>query len=230
MSNLIKPYEISVWDDVWDSTAGKFKEKRLGIIGTHTMNALTRALEPNLTRNVNGTKKLTFKMYKYYKDPVTGEDTENPFIGWLVSERKVKLKYGSYVDDDGVTKDRWYDFIIKNISENSSNYLYTYQLEDALVQELSKNGFSLVLDQQLMNNTGTAKELAEAVLDETDWTVESEVFVQTIDENLVYVNIFLVLFSKNLSRYNSLVLLFSFRKELFIKTSSFFSFSIKLKS
>jgi hypothetical protein len=172
---------------VWNSTKGKFEEKRLGIIGTHTMDALTRALEPNLTRNVNGTKKLTFKMYKYYKDTITGEQMENPFVDWLVSERKVKLKYGTYIDGDGTEKDRWYDFIIKNINENSSNYQYTYQLEDALVQELSKNGFATTLDQQLMNNTGTAKELSEKVLEGTDWTVESEVFVQTVDENLIYV-------------------------------------------
>jgi hypothetical protein len=62
-------------------------------------------------------------MYKHYVDNMTGEKVENPFCDWLVSERKVKLEY------DG----KWYDFIIKDINENSSNYLYTYSLEDALV-------------------------------------------------------------------------------------------------
>jgi hypothetical protein len=55
--------------------------------------------------------------------------------------------------------------------------LYTYQLEDALVQELSKNGFNVTLDAELMNNVGNAQKLAEDVLAETDWNVESEVFV-----------------------------------------------------
>jgi hypothetical protein len=40
-----------------------------------------------------------------------------------------------------------------------------------------------------MNNVGTAKTLAEYTLSETDWTVESETFVQTIEEPLVYVTI-----------------------------------------
>jgi hypothetical protein len=42
-----------------------------------------------------------------------------------------------------------------------------------------------------MNNMGTANELASKVLAETDWSVsnESEEFVQTIEENLVYVTI-----------------------------------------
>jgi hypothetical protein len=39
-----------------------------------------------------------------------------------------------------------------------------------------------------MNNLGTANELAAEVLKETDWEVspESEVFVQTIEEALIY--------------------------------------------
>jgi hypothetical protein len=49
---------------------------------------------------------------------MTGEKTLNPFIQneWMISERKVKLYY----------KDKWYDFVIKDITENSSDYLYEY--------------------------------------------------------------------------------------------------------
>ena len=179
MSILKKPYEISVWDDVWQSD--KFAEKRLGIIGTDTMTSLSRALEPNLVRNVNGIKKFSFKMYKKYIDPITGDKVNNPFVDWLVSERKVKLKY------DG----KWYDFIVKNVNENSTNYLYTYQLEDALVQELSKNGFGVTLDANLNNNMGSADYLARTVLEETDWEVptECEKLVQTVSEALIYLNV-----------------------------------------
>jgi hypothetical protein len=62
-------------------------------------------------------------MYKHYIDNITGEKIDNPFTDLLKNETKVKLYY----------EDKWYDFIVKNISENSTNYLYTYQLEDALV-------------------------------------------------------------------------------------------------
>jgi hypothetical protein len=55
-------------------------------------------------------------MYKQYIDIQTGEKKENEFCDLLISERKVKLKY----------EDKWHDFIIKNVVENSSNYLYTY--------------------------------------------------------------------------------------------------------
>lgn len=178
MSNLIKPYVISVWDDVWIEAESCFKEFRLGIIGTDTMSYQGRALTPQLTRNVNGTKKLSFKMYKQFVDTVTGEKVTNPYVDLLINERKVKLEY------DG----KWFDFIVKDVAEKSSDHFVTYQLEDANVVELSKNGFNVTLDSELMNNSGTATELAERVLEETDWTVsaKSDTFAQTIEEALVY--------------------------------------------
>lgn len=185
MSILTKPYEIAIYEDQLQS--GQFVERRLAVIGTNEMNSQNRALEPTLVRNVSGQNSFSFKMYKKYVDNVTGETVINPFSDWLVNERKVKLKYGTYIDSNGIEKDKWYDFIIKDVAENSSNYLYTYQLEDALVQELSKNGFGKTLDTELNNNVGTAKELAKFVLKETDWTVESEVFVQKVEEALIYV-------------------------------------------
>lgn len=179
MSILRKPYEITIWDDVWDSAEGKFVERRIGVIGSDKMEAQCRVHSPNLTRNTNGTKKLTFKLYKQYIDNITGELVYNPYYDLLINERKVKLIY------DG----KWYDFVVKNIQENSSTHLCTYQLEDALVQELSKNGFKVELDDSLMNNSDTAAGLARTVLSETDWGVSSEVFVETVEENLVYLTV-----------------------------------------
>ena len=118
MSILKKPYEISIWEDIWEG--GRFVERKLAVIGTDTMDALGRAMEPNLSTGVNGVKKFSFKMYHKYIDTITGEKVDNPYTdtttGWLVPERKVKLKY------DG----KWYDFIVKNIVESSADYLYTY--------------------------------------------------------------------------------------------------------
>jgi hypothetical protein len=54
---------------------------------------------------------------------------------------------------------------------------------------LSKNGFGITLDTKLMNNMGTARELATYVLSETDWDVSSEALVEKVEDNLVYVTI-----------------------------------------
>jgi hypothetical protein len=179
MAILKKPYIIAVYEDRPIADGG-FTEKRLSIIGSDTMKGQNKALEPNLIRNVNGQNKFSFKMYKKYIDNATGKEVINPFVTYLVSERKVKLKY----------ENKWYDFIIKDITESSSNYLYTYSLEDANVQELSKNGFGVTLDAELMNNIGSAGELGNYVMEETDWVVsDSDVIVQTVDEALVYVRL-----------------------------------------
>jgi hypothetical protein len=193
MSILRKPYEISVWKDVWipasedaegNIIAAHFQEQRICVIGSDKMESQSRALSPTLTRNVNGSKKMTFKMYKKYIDSVTGELVENPFSEYLVGERKIKLRYGRAGEYE------WYDFIIKNIVESSSNYLYTYQLEDALVNELSRNGYGITLDDELMNNIGTATELGNKVLEGSGWTANSsEVIVEKVSEPLVYLKI-----------------------------------------
>ena len=179
MSILKKPYELTVWEDIWDNAARSYREVRVATIGSSSMIGQNRVFDPNLVRNVNGIKKLSFKMYKKYVDVVTGETVENPLYALLTNERKIKLEY------DG----KWYDFVIKNTTEDSTNNLLTYQLEDALVQELSKNGFNVVLDEESMNNIGDARKLAEQVLADTDWMVESETFVQTTEEPLVYITI-----------------------------------------
>jgi hypothetical protein len=170
---------LAVYDDI--PVSNGFEEKRLCIIGTDKMTSQNRALEINLIQNVNGQNKLSFKMYKKYINNTTGEKIDNPFVPYLVSERKVKLRYGTHFEFiDGERKEvpTWYDFIIKDITEDSSNYLYTYSLEDANVQELSKNGFGVTLDAELMNNIGSAEDLGKYVMEETDWTVgESDAIV-----------------------------------------------------
>jgi hypothetical protein len=64
-------------------------------------------------------------------------------------------------------------------------------LEDAVVQELAKNGHGVTFDAELMNNLGTVNELAARTLEDTDWDIDehSEVFVEKVSEHLVYVKL-----------------------------------------
>ena len=179
MDILNKEYEISIWDDIQDGDS--FKEVKRCIIGSNQFQGQNRVFEPTLTRNVNGSKKFSFKLYKRYIDSVSGEWTENVFADELYNERKVKLDY------EGIT----YNFIVKKVEELSNNYLFSYTLEDEWVNELSKSGYGVTLDDQRMNNLGTIGELAERVLENTDWTVseDSEIIVEKISENLVYLQL-----------------------------------------
>lgn len=178
-------YEISLWEDKLVPQTGEgqsivpehYEEEKVCIIGSDTMTSQARALEPKLVRNVNGTNKLTFKLYYTYIDNETGKRIQNPFISLLVNERKVKCKW----------EDQWYDFVIKGIQEDSNGKTITYTCEDLYINELSKTGFSLEFDQKLNNNQGTAQELAKKVLEGTDWVVDtdnSDHILQTIEEPL----------------------------------------------
>lgn len=174
MGILKKPYEISIWTDTLSN--GAFVEEKIAIIGSNTMTTQCRALEPKLKRNVNGSNELTFKMYRRYKDNFTGEEIQNPFVDLIANETKIKLLY----------KNKWYDFLVKNIAQDSNNLVYSYTVTDLHIIELSKNGYGLVLDSSLMNNSGTAKELADKILADTDWIVEVEESLdQFIEEPLV---------------------------------------------
>ena len=78
MSILNKPYEISLWEDVWNGT--KFEEQKYAVIGSDTMISQSRAFNPKFVRQINGNFTLTFSIYYQYTDSTTGETINNPFI------------------------------------------------------------------------------------------------------------------------------------------------------
>lgn len=185
MSIIKGKYELSIWED--KLVEGEFKESKKCVIGSDKMqDAMVshRAYDIALTRNVNGSKSLTFKLAYVYTDVQTGQKVSNPFVGMLANETKIKLYQ--------VDKNKWYDFIIKNISEDTKSHTCTYQAEDQFVNELSKNGFGVILDREKQNNINTNIGLAKEVLEDTDWEVDidnSDVNVQLQDEALYLIQI-----------------------------------------
>ena len=119
-----KPYEISLWEDVLTivyedgfETEGTiinghgpvvaqyYKERKICVIGSDTMDTPIRATQPKLVTKVNGENILTFNMYSHYYDTASDEFYINPFIGLLINERKIKLRYGA----PGAVDTKWYD-------------------------------------------------------------------------------------------------------------------------
>lgn len=176
MNNILKhPYEISLWEDVYEKKGrldnntlkydSNFSEKKIAVIGAHDMNSWSRAVNPQLQQNLNGTSTLTFSMYYQYYDSEKKEFVRNPFVDLIFSERKIKLKY-----EDG-SEDPWHDFIIKEIQEDSESYRYIYTATDLFINELSKNGFKVEFNTELENNNGTNTQLVRTILEETDWKI-----------------------------------------------------------
>ena len=179
MENVLrKPYEISIWEDFTPSENKAFyQERRIAIIGSDQMTSPIKANNPLFKENVNGTHTLVFTLYSKYFNEETGQYENNPFLPFMVNERKVKLKYD----------DKWYDFIIKDIEEDSIEKSFTYTLIDSYINELSKNGFSIELDTDSENNLGTIDELATTILEGTDWKVgHTDILVEKNKEVLPY--------------------------------------------
>ena len=178
--NNIKPYEISIWEDiptVDENGNSYFKEEKVAIIGSDQLTAQHRCINPIFTENINGSETLTFTMYTNYFDEAQNKWVQNPFSKMLVNERKIKLKY----------EDKWHDFIIKNVQESSENNTYQYTCDSLPIAELSKNGFSIEFNNELMNNTKTINEFVREVLEGTDWTLpaENEITLQEAQEEPV---------------------------------------------
>ena len=167
-------YEISIWEDyLANPTDNYYSEKKIATIGSNTMTAQWRAISPRLVENINGTNTFTFKMYYTYIDTETGEKVQNPFTKLLVNERKIKVYW----------KNKWYDFIIKAVDENSGDKSITYTCKDLYINELSKTGFDLEFSEELNNNSGTIQQLGQKVVEGTEWEViGSDVIKQKIEE------------------------------------------------
>jgi len=148
-------YEISLWEDylvaATDNIPEHYAEKKLAIIGSDTLTAQWRAIEPKMVENINGSNTFTFKMYYTYIDTETGEKVINPFAKLMTNERKIKAFW----------KNKWYDLVIKSIQEDSNGKSITYTCKDLFINELSKTGFNLEFDEKLGNNLGTAAYLGE---------------------------------------------------------------------
>ena len=189
MDELKKPYKITLWEDkpryIYNQqnevTNQWLEEVCIATIGSNTMDTPIRATQGKLVSRVNGENILTFNMYSHYLDE-DGQYYENPFIGLLINERKVKLRYGAIGEEDT----KWYDLVIKNIQENSESKTYSYTAKDLFINELSKSGFNLEFDAKLENNMGNITTLAEVVLDESDWQLKegSDILQQVIEEPL----------------------------------------------
>ena len=187
MELLKTPYQISLWTDEafyviqhkngsreecavlplsgeYDIVNQGRREVPLGVIGTNTSQTPIRALNPKLTRNVNGSNTLTFQMARSYWDEDEEKMLANPFISLMINERKIKLLYDN----------EWLDFVIKQIDEDSAAKMTTYTCTDLYINELSKTGYDVELSMDLENNMGSVKELGTKVLDGSDWYINEK--------------------------------------------------------
>lgn len=200
---LLQDYELSIWETYVpeNSETGNFEERKVAVIGSSAIHSKTSAYNVTIKENINGEKTLTFSLARKYRND-EGELVDNPFLSLLSAERIVKLRDGEAYEMTGNTpeeevnslseedeEERWKDFTIKTINEDSATYVNNYSCKEVFVNELGKNGWSTVLDTELENNYGTVIELAETILQGSGWKVSEDSYNPTarVDEQLFVV-------------------------------------------
>lgn len=196
----IKKYELSIWQDLtnttsYDSSAlylfntsgirTSVNEQKLCIIGSDTMVSNGRARNVNLTRNVNGSNNITFSVLLRYPsynefhpdalDKEThitkGEFVKNPIVDLLQAETKLKMWLPENKQNG---EDEWLEFLIKKVEEDSTTGEIRYTATDLFINELARTGYNLSFSTEAGNNMGTAWELTEKILEDSDWVLDKD--------------------------------------------------------
>lgn len=164
MAILKKEYELSVWDEIL-AEKGQKQEIKRAIIGSDNMDFLGKATSLQLKENLNGTHTLTFQLPSKFFDSELGKYIHNEFCDYLFNEKKLKLKY----------RNQWYEFYIKNITENKQfkSIMYQYTCQDAFIDELSRNGYGITFDTELYNNVEELGVFNEEILKDSIWQYDS---------------------------------------------------------
>lgn len=165
MSVFKPPYELSVWDEKLDSTYKKI-ERREDTIAAQDMDCLGQASNIKFDTNLNGTHNLSFQIPDGYYDSKTKEFIHNEFVDNLYNEKKVKLFYD----------DEWYEFYVKSISDEKhhNNYIKTYTCTDSFIEELSRNGYGIIFDEELYNNVEEVGTFTREILEDSVWEYRPE--------------------------------------------------------
>ena len=160
-----RPYELSVWIEKLNGSGSKAEEKGI-IIGAHDMDYPGKATGVTITRELKGSKSLSFQMVDKYFDPFVGDYVHNDFIDMLSPEVKVKLNY----------KGKWHEFTIKSVDEKKvlHGIIKTFTCHDACIDELARNGYGITYDTELYNNVEEIGDFSRGTLKDSIWRYAPE--------------------------------------------------------
>lgn len=179
------PHELSIWQDIREEGSAFFSEHKLAILSSNTMDSPYKAYNATLKEKINGQRDLVFSIaYKIFNEE-TKQLEDNPLFNLIKNENVIKLRRGKPYEFTGESAsdieafllekdkdDKWLDFFVKSIDKDSSTYIATVTATEAYITELGRNGWSLLLNEELDNNLGTLNHLGNKILENTDWEVD----------------------------------------------------------
>lgn len=152
----------------------------MAIIGGKDMSYMGAARNPVFTKKINGTHTLTFEMPDRYFDSEKGEYVRNELIDAIFPECKIKYHY----------KDKWYEFYVKQVSDAKKfkSYMKTFSCSDSFIDELARNGYGIVFDEELYNNVEEVGTFSDEILEDSVWEYDAHLnwgdFTEYTEEKL----------------------------------------------
>ena len=143
-----------------------FQEFTICEIGSSSSNFSGKAKNPNFYTKIDGTHELSFSIPSQYLDESTGEIKENELVRFVTNKSKIRL-----IKNPGANQEIFHLVVNSKIDKDSDGVLsYEYTCTDSFIEELSKTGYSLSFGEEVgQGGLGTIHELAEQILDGTDW-------------------------------------------------------------
>lgn len=143
-----------------------FKEVAVCEIGSSSSNFPGKAKNPNFYTKIDGTHELSFSIPSQYLDESTGEIKENELVRFVTNKSKIRL-----IKNPGANQEIFHLVVNSKVDKDSDGVLsYEYTCTDSFIEELSKTGYSLSFGEEVgQGGLGTIHELAEQILDGTDW-------------------------------------------------------------
>ena len=153
-------YELSIWKEGLNIN-GKVESNKQQIIGADDMTHLGRATSVLFKKLLNGTHTLTFQMPLRYFDSEKGDYVQNELIENIFNEQKIKLHF----------KNKWYEMVVKGTQDTKNHHtiIRSFTCSDGYIDELSRTGYSILLDPETNNSVNEIHNFMEDILEDSLW-------------------------------------------------------------
>jgi hypothetical protein len=165
-----KNYQILLCESFYENET--FIEKPVCEVGSSTSTFSGQAYNVEFYTKIDGTHQLTFNLPRYYYDEYTGERVKNNLVELIVNKSRLEV---TKTNRDGQIKTFYMIVNSRKDKEEKGVFSYEYSCGDAYIEELGKNGYSVVFDDDVEGNgLGDIHHFAREVAKSSGWEYNEE--------------------------------------------------------
>lgn len=165
-----KNYQILLCESFYED--GTFIEKPVCEVGSSTSTFSGQAFNIEFYTKIDGTHELTFNLPRYYYDEYTGKRVKNGLVELIVNKSRLEL---TKVKRDGETQTFYLVVNNRKDKEEKGVFSYEYSCGDAYIEELAKNGYGVVFDDDVEGNgLGDIHHFSREIAKDSGWEYDEE--------------------------------------------------------